>query len=216
VVCADGADSRGTDKQVVALVKALESRYREAGSMKAAFFERRSEGTRSVQIESGTLYLRRGGLMRWEYDAPEPKLFLVDGKFAWFYVPGDKTVTRARVKESEDARIPILLLAGKARVARVCRRIEMADVRVLAAGNTALRCFPAGSAAEEFREAVFEVDSSARLVRLLVREAGDVETEFQFDRWQENVPLEKALFVFTPPKGTSVVEGESLLSNPGA
>src|SRR5438876_8262263 len=39
--------------------------------------------------ESGTLWLKRPGRMRWEYRQPREKLFISDGKQAWFYIPGE-------------------------------------------------------------------------------------------------------------------------------
>jgi outer membrane lipoprotein carrier protein len=208
------AAGQSAERAVSKMVHALEARYRGAESFRAVFLERRSEGKGSVQLESGTLYIRRPGLMRWEYESPEAKLFLVDGKYAWFYVPADRTVTKAAVRQSDDARIPLLLLTGKASLDRVCRRIELADVHVEAAGNTALRCLPQHGEEDQYREAVFEVDSQHRLVRLLVREAGEVETEFHFGKWEENVPLDPSLFHFAPPKGTTIVDERTLLGSP--
>ncbi len=151
--------------------------------------------------------------MRWEYEAPEKKLFLIDGKFAWFYVPADRTVTKAVVRQSDDERIPLLLLTGKTSLGRVCRRIELADVHVEAAGNTALRCLPSRGAEADYKEAVFEVDAGSHLVRLLIRQAGDVETEFHFGRWEENLPVDRSLFEFTPPKGTMILKEGELMGN---
>jgi outer membrane lipoprotein carrier protein len=212
------ASARGDDseKAVAKVVRALEARYRGAASFRAVFLERRSEGRNSIQLESGTLYLRRPGWMRWEYEAPEKKLFLVDGKFAWFYVPEDRTVTKAAVRQSDDERIPLLLLTGKTSLRRVCRRIELADVHVEASGDTTLRCLPARGGEEQYKEALFEVDAESHLVRLLVREAGDVETEFHFGKWEENLPLDRSLFQFSPPKGTTIVDERSLMGAPDA
>jgi outer membrane lipoprotein carrier protein len=212
------APARGDDseKAVSKVVRALEARYRGAASFRAVFLERRSEGRNSIQLESGTLYLLRPGWMRWEYEAPEKKLFLVDGKFAWFYVPEDRTVTKAAVRQSDDERIPLLLLTGKTSLGRVCRRIELADVHVEASGDTALRCLPARGGQEQYKEALFEVDAESYLVRLLVREVGDVETEFHFGKWEENLPLDRSLFRFSPPKGTTIVDERSLMGTPDA
>ena len=214
--CAVPAGSQESEKVVAKTVRSLEARYKAAGSFRAVFLERRSEGRGSMQLESGTLYIRRPGLMRWEYEAPEKKLFLVDGKNAWFYVPSDRTVTKATVRQSDDARIPLLLLTGKTSLGRVCRRIELADVHVEAAGDTALRCLPAHGGDAEYKEAVFEVDAESHLVRLLVREAGDIETEFHFGRWEENLPLDRSLFEFAPPKGIVIVDERTLMANPDA
>jgi outer membrane lipoprotein carrier protein len=204
----------GTESAVSQAVHKLEARYRGARAFRALFLERRMEGKRSMQVESGTLYLHKPGMMRWEYEAPEKKLFLVDGKFAWFYVPADRTVTKAPVRESGEEEIPLLLLAGKVKLGRVCRRIEWADVHVEAAGNIALRCLPPQSAAEQYREAVLEMDAEGHLVRLAVREPGDVQTEFEFAKWQDNPVLPPKLFVFAPPQGTTIVDERTLLADP--
>ena len=42
------------------------------------------------RTESGTLLLLKPGRMKWEYSAPPGKLFLLDGKYAWFYSRGDR------------------------------------------------------------------------------------------------------------------------------
>ncbi len=207
------AGSQDAEKPVAKIVRSLEARYKAAESFRAVFMERRSEGRGSLQMESGTLYIRRPGLMRWDYEAPEKKLFLVDGKFAWFYVPADRTATKAAIRQSDDSRIPLLLLTGKTSLGRVCRRIELADVRVEAAGDTALRCLPTHGAEAHYKEAVLEVDSESHLVRLLVREAGDIETEFHFGRWEENLPLERSFFEFAPPKGTVIVDERTLIGD---
>jgi outer membrane lipoprotein carrier protein len=210
------AGSQNAEKAVAKAVRALEARYKGAESFRAVFLERRSEGRGSLQLESGTLYIRRPGLMRWEYESPEKKLFVVDGKFAWFYVPADHTVTKAAVRESDDEHIPLLLLTGKTSISRVCRRIELADVYVEAPGDLALRCLPARGGEQQYKEAVFELDGESHLVRLLVREAGEVETEFHFGRWEENLPLDRGLFEFAPPKGTAIVDERTLTGNPDA
>jgi outer membrane lipoprotein carrier protein len=70
-------------------VKSFEARYRAAKTLQATFLERYTENGAVVRTEAGTAFFRRPGKMRWEYEAPEKDLFLVDGKTAWFYVPAD-------------------------------------------------------------------------------------------------------------------------------
>jgi outer membrane lipoprotein carrier protein len=150
--------------------------------------------------------------MRWEYESPEVKLFVADGKMVWFYVPADRTVTRTKMKESEDWQTPLALLVGKAKFSRVCGRVELADARSSAAENVVLRCLPK-SEKSGFSEVLIEVDGQYRLVRLLIREPGGVETEFRFGNWQENLPLADALFRFATPPGVAIVD-ESALAGP--
>ena len=95
------------------LVKLLQDHYRNAHTLQAVFLERYGEGPKQAQVESGTVYFEKPGRMRWDYESPEKKVFLVDGKTSWFYVPFDHTVTRESVKESSDWRTPLVLLTGQ-------------------------------------------------------------------------------------------------------
>src|ERR1700739_625210 len=165
-------------------VRALESRYEHAHTLKASFFERYSDGKGAAQSESGTVYFSRPGRMRWDYESPEQKLFLVDGSNVWFYVPADRTVSRAKMKESSDWRTPIALLVGKADLSRLCRSIEVVtpvstagvkpENHPLQDGDTVLRCMPrkgtgdSVDATDSLREVLLETDSQAQLVRVVL------------------------------------------------
>jgi outer membrane lipoprotein carrier protein len=204
-----------------ALRSAVESRYRHARTLKAAFFERYTDGNGVVAAESGTVYFSRPGRMRWEYQSPETKLFLIDGKSAWLYVPADRVVSRAKVGESSDWRTPLVLLAGKADLSVFCRKIEIAaeglsgggnPPRKLAEGDALLRCIPKGDAnsADALTAVFLETDADAYMIRITLRQAGSVETEFRFGNWEENLAIQEDKFHFQPPPGVSVVDEESL------
>jgi outer membrane lipoprotein carrier protein len=207
-------------------IHALESRYQRAHTLKATFFERYSDGKGAVQSESGRVYFSRPGRMRWDYESPEQKLFLVDGTNVWFYVPADRTVRRAKLKESSDWRTPLALLVGKADLSRLCGKIDIVDpassmasgpeARPAESGNTVLRCIPRNASGESadatssLREVFLETDPQARLVRVVLREAGNIETEFRFGNWEENISIPEAQFHFQPPPGVTVVDEANL------
>src|SRR5260370_26954235 len=93
-------------------VALLEARYRVAKTLQASFLERYTENGRLVRVESGNVYFRRPGKMRWDYQAPEQNVFLVDGQTAWFYVPADHTATRVPAKEGAVWRARLARRAG--------------------------------------------------------------------------------------------------------
>jgi outer membrane lipoprotein-sorting protein len=131
-------------------VKTFEARYRAAHTLQATFLERYTENGAVVRTEAGTAFFRRPGKMRWEYEAPEKDLFLVDGKTAWFYVPADRTATRVPAKQSGDWRTPLALLAGEMKVSRVCARVEQApNEKTLSENNVVLRCRVRGASSKE-------------------------------------------------------------------
>jgi outer membrane lipoprotein carrier protein len=220
----DSADS------AKAIAQLLEQHYRHAQTLRAVFLERYSAGPREARIESGTVYFRRPGRMRWEYEAPEKKLFLADGKSVWFYVPADRTVTKAPVKESSDWRTPLALLTGRANLSRLCSRIDVIDQKNTPPGHAVLRCLPKGEkdvkppanstsgqdstelpGAVDFTEVLLEVDSSSgELASVRIRQAGGIEIEYRFGDWQEGLPLPEDMFQFHPPAGVAIVDGSAL------
>jgi outer membrane lipoprotein carrier protein len=213
------AASTESSPSAKSLTHLLEEHYRQPRTLQAVFLERYSEGQRQARVESGTVYFRRPGQMRWEYDSPEKKLFLVDGKTTWFYVPYDRTVTKAPVKESSDWRTPLALLTGKADLARLCSQIDLIAQKGIPPGHSVLRCLPKEpkslSADREYTEVLLELDTtSGELARIEIRQPGAIELEYRFGNWQTDIPLAGDLFRFQVPAGVAIVDGASLSEPP--
>jgi outer membrane lipoprotein carrier protein len=198
-----------------AMAHLLQEHYRQPHTLQAIFLERYSEGEKQSRVETGTVYFRRPGEMRWEYDSPEKKLFVVDGKTTWFYVPYDRTVTKAPVKESSDWRTPLALLTGKADLSRLCSRIELVTQPGVPEGHVVLRCRPKEakeSADQDSHLDVFlEMDSTTgELARIEIHQLGAIALEYRFGKWQTDIPLSADLFRFQVPAGVAIVDGATL------
>jgi outer membrane lipoprotein carrier protein len=204
-------------------VKQFEKTYRNAATLRATFLEAYSENGEVVRSEAGIAYFRRRGKMRWEYNSPEKSLFLVDGKTAWFYVPSDHTVTKVPAKQSEDWRTPLALLAGEAKVSRICSKVDMAasgqpaDKRLIllncelrGASNHRQQSSDEALSPEATPEAVqFElVRETGELRRVMIHERGNTIVEFQFTNWEFNPPIPESSFHFHPPMGVAIVNGD--------
>jgi outer membrane lipoprotein carrier protein len=207
------------------IVAKLEARYHGVRTLQATFLERYSESGQIVRAEAGVAYFRHPGKMRWEYESPEKNVFVVDGKTAWFYVPGDHTVTRVPAKQSTDWRTPLALLAGEMTLSRVCARVETATKeQPEIAGDTVLYCplrrednKPKAGAADssQLQDSGQEDDvylevvpRTGELARVLVLEKGGISVEFKFTGWQFDPTVSDALFRFDVPKGVAIVNGE--------
>ena len=214
------------------VARALEAHYHHTKTMSAIFLETYRSGGAGMRAESGKVYFSRPGRMRWDYDSPEKKLFLVDGKNVWYYVPADHTASRTSIKESSDWRTPLALLTGKVNLERLCGSLELAgapsppanesarpiasvkdpEERATEAGNTVLVCKPRQEDRDAFSKVLFEVNSHNQLARVTIRQAGDIQTEFRFGDWRENTPLQEAKFHFEPPAGVAIVDDSSLVN----
>jgi outer membrane lipoprotein carrier protein len=207
----------------VRAVRRFEARYKTAHTLEATFLERYSESGHTTRAESGIAYFRRPGRMRFEYEVPEKNLFLVDGKYAWFYVPVDHTVTRVPAKESADWRTPLALLAGEMKVSRVCGKVELAKEQPEDPADVLLYCLlretrqesagdgrsPELQTSRGSEVVLFEVvRETGQLTRVLIRKGGGIEVEFRFTNWQFDPRLADSQFRFSPPRGVAIVNGE--------
>jgi outer membrane lipoprotein carrier protein len=187
-------------------VRALEASYRGVETLRADFTQTYEWGGRT-RVESGTVYFARGGLMRWDYREPKPKLFLASGKHLLLYIPEENQLTRTPVKSSADIRAPFRLLLSRLNLRKVFSKIEFADQALEAQpGNRILRAFPKGGQDEGYSEVLMEVTGAFDIRRLVVFYADRSRMEFTFERIERNAALSPTLFRFVPPPGTEVIE----------
>jgi outer membrane lipoprotein carrier protein len=187
---------------------ALGARYGKAATLQATFLERYSENGKQVRVEAGKAYFLRPGKMRWEYEKPEKNLFLVDGKYVWFYAPDDHTATRMPAKKSEDWRTPIAFLTTGMKLARICSEVGPAkDAKPATAGDEIYRCLLRGAEEEKAQKVLFEITPQNELARIVIPQEGGMQIEFEFKDWEWNPALPKELFQFEPPPGTVIVNG---------
>ena len=197
-VCAFGADVRDLARQV-------DEHYNQLRSLKAGFTEIYS-GTGAERTESGTLWLKKPGKMRWEYRSPKEKLFLSDGKDAWFYLPEDRQVRRTSVKKLDDLRSPLSFLLGKTQLEKELEGLSpAADVVALTPGNMVLRGVPKAMS-DRIREVILEITPEHRIARIQFEEADDSVTEYRFSRQEENGAMADQRFKFAAPPGVEVIE----------
>src|SRR5437764_2251234 len=78
---------------VHSIAEAVDRHYNHLRTLQSQFTEI-YRGAGISREESGVLWLKRPGKMRWEYEQPRQKLFISDGKEAWFYVPGEQQARR--------------------------------------------------------------------------------------------------------------------------
>jgi len=103
--------------ELTKLAGRVDKHYNDLKSMRSQFTETYN-GAGTSRTESGTLWLKQPGKMRWEYTEPRKKLFVSDGKTAWFYVPGEQQARKAPVSKIDDIRSPLRFLLGKTKLLR--------------------------------------------------------------------------------------------------
>jgi outer membrane lipoprotein carrier protein len=210
-----GGDAHSGDIHSVAA--AVDEHYNHLRSLQAEFTEV-YRGAGMERAEAGTVWLsksgralggvKKPGKMRWEYRSPREKLFVSDGKDAWFYVPGDRQARKTDAKRLDDLRSPLAFLLGKSKLEKELQGLSLApDVAPAAAGDVVLRGVPQ-ALAERVSEILLEVTPEHRITRIVINEVDGSATEYRFSEQKENEAIPDGRFQFSPPPGTETVESE--------
>jgi outer membrane lipoprotein carrier protein len=192
---------------VAAVAQAVDDHYNHLRSLRADFTEV-YRGAGLERTETGVLWLKKPGKMRWEYRSPKEKLFVSDGRDAWFYVPGDRQVRRTQVKKIDDLRSPLAFLLGKTRLEKELQPLSLApDVTPVEAGDALLRGVPRGMG-DRIREVLLEITPRRQIRRLVVEEVDGAVTEYVFRDIQEDIAIGEERFGFVPPPGVETITGD--------
>lgn len=204
LACLPGLLEAG-DPRMEADVAALQRKYSGMRDLQMNFVQSYGWPGRQPRTESGRVFLRRPGMMRWEYREPAEKLFLSDGETIQFYLPDRKQVQKSRVGHSRDRRLPFLFLLGRGNLKRDFSSIEWAREKPFFAGNRVLAATP-GKAAGPVVEVLMEYDPGRmQLQRVSLIERGGARNDFIFTKIRENAGLGKGLFDFQAPAGVETV-----------
>ena len=190
---------------VKAVAAAVDAHYNHLQSLEAEFTQL-YRGSGMERSESGTLWLKKPGKMRWEYRSPKEKLFVSNGKDAWFYVPEDRQARKESAKKLEDVRSPLAFLLGKTKLEKELQGLSLApDIEPLTAGDVVLRGVPTAMA-DEISEIVLEISPDYRITRLVVQGVDGATTDYRFTGQKEDVAIADGRFGFKPPAGTEIVD----------
>jgi outer membrane lipoprotein carrier protein len=149
----------------------------------------------------GIVYIKKPGLMRWEYKQPQTKLFISDKKFIWMYDLKAKQVYRQKLSESE---LPgaVAFLMGKGELKK---DFFIRLVSKKRHGEPVLELRPKRPSPHYIR-LLFVVDSERCLVKktVIIDQARNLNI-FTFRDIRINQKIPKSRFKFKPPREAEII-----------
>ncbi len=182
------------------IAQRVDDHYNKLQSLKTRFRED-YEGMGMHRSEAGTLLLHKPGKMRWEYDQPKGKVFVLDGKFAWFYAPGDSQVQRIPASKLDDLRSPLRMLLGHTKLESEMVNLSLTNSK----GTLVLSGIPRGQQ-KRIKNLSFTVTPAGTITAILIEEVDGARTHFVFTSEEPNATIPETAFHFTPPSGIPVVD----------
>jgi outer membrane lipoprotein carrier protein len=192
------------------LAAALQRKYDSVKDFSSDFVHAYEGGVLRKQItERGQLLIKKPGKMRWEYTAPERKLFVSDGVQLYAYVPQDKQVVISAIPTADEATTPTLFLAGKGNLTRDFTPSIVPPPSGVPAGSVALKLVPK-TRQRDYDWLTLIVDPGSLAIRGLVTvDAQGGTSRFSFTNLKENVGVADKDFAFTVPRGVDIVRASS-------
>ncbi len=175
------------------VVRDIEAVYGRMTDLRADFTQTAFNKSLNQTIPArGTVYLKKGGKLRWEYTEPTPQEIVSDGKKLWVYTP---TLNQANVADAPEALAgpagSFLAGLGRLRAEFQVRFLNPAQPRD-ADGNWVLDLIPVDPKNWEIRKAV-------------VHDQFENTVTMRFTKMSVNSGLPERTFTFVAPKGVVIV-----------
>ena len=188
------------------VVREIETVYGRMTDLRADFTQTAFNKSLNQTIPArGTVYLKKGGKLRWEYTEPTPQEIVSDGKKLWVYTP---TLNQANVADAPEA------LAGPAGsfLAGLGRLRSEFQVRFLnpaqpkdAEGNWVLDLTPK-QPLPTLTRLILSLDAkSSEIRKAVVHDQFENTVTMRFAKMAVNSGLPERTFTFVAPKGVVIV-----------
>jgi len=196
VLCCSTAVYAQTVQDVVATV---ENHYSELKDMSAKVVQKNfMKSVGKMQIFEGKLLIKKPGKLRIDY--MNGQIILVDGKAAQFYSKKSQQVIKKAFTDFQQMNIPVAFLLGAAHI-----RDDFDVLQPDPKSPGTLELLPKKSEAA-MKKLTIQTDDEGRIMALIIFDKYGNTTDIRFSDITEGVGLTDKQFVFTPPKGTEIIE----------
>jgi outer membrane lipoprotein carrier protein len=191
------------------IVEKIQQYYASSEDYQATFVQTTSHKMFSGRLERsyGTVKFKKGGLMRWEYNRPEKKLFIYDGKTLWIYEPEVPQVISGTA-DAEKLRRALTFLSGDGKILDEYNVSVMDPKQLRFSQGMVLGLVPKDKKSSFKRIELYLDPATYRVVRSVVVDQENNRNRLDFKSPKLSNTISPKEFSFTPPKGVPVITPE--------
>lgn len=199
-LCLSPAARAETTPSVKELASRVDHHYNSLHSLTTAFVQSYT-GMGMHKRETGVLLLRKPGRMLWTYTDPNGKLYVLNGRYGYFYTPGQTEAQRVPASKLDDLQSPLRYLLGHTRLMR-----ELPDLHIIGEQNGVytLVGVPKGMG-KSIASVTLKVTGDGYIHEIAMTQTDGVTNALAFSGETDNVPAPNSAFEFHPPDGVYVV-----------
>ncbi len=197
-----GPDAKGAESPLTAddVITKIENRYSVPGFSARFIQESTLKAMEITDIATGKMFVKRPGMMRWEYEKPEKQVVVTDGESLWIYRPGENQVMVGKAPEFFGTGKGATFLSD----IRIIRRNFSVSINKDKDGYIVLELLPKEKKADVARIYISILKRDYEISRIGINNSyGDVTVIDLFD--SQFVTSPDSAFRFTIPKGVEVI-----------
>jgi len=196
--------------QVDEVVGHVDDRYAKTQDLQGKFTQETIiEGFESGFKSTGKFYLKKPGLLRWDYLEPSKEHIYVDGDAVMMYVPEHQQVVKGTLTQIAASKGPLALLLGVGKLSQQFTVVESPEPSKDSTKVSDLTLIPKpdGDSAPTIKKIQLQLFPDSYLIQTItIFEASGNISRVSFDDIQVNQGLSPDLLKFTLPPDVVVVD----------
>lgn len=206
VLMAEAASLSGVED----LVEKVDARYAQIQDLQADFTQKTTlEGFTTGFTSEGQLYLKKPGLLRWDYLRPNEERIYVDDDQVMMYVPEHQQVIKGRLTQIAASKGPLALLQGVGTLSHQFDVVESPDSSKGGEEFPTVTLIPKTAEDEipTIKKIVLQLSPDSYVIQgITLFEVSGTISRIMFENIQINQNLSPSIFNFEIPADVVVVE----------
>jgi outer membrane lipoprotein carrier protein len=192
------------------VVSRVDDRYAKTQDLQGTFTQETIiEGFETGFESTGRFYLKKPGLLRWDYLEPSKEHIYVDGDQVMMYVPEHQQVVKGTLTQISASKGPLALLLGVGKLSKQFTVLESAEASSDSQKipDVTLIPKPDGDTAPTIKKILLQLFTDSYLIQTITifETSGNI-SRVHFDHIQVNQGLATNLLKFTLPPDVVVVD----------
>ena len=192
------------------VVGRVDDRYAKTQDLQGTFTQETIiEGFETGFKSTGRFYLKKPGLLRWDYLEPSKEHIYVDGDEVMMYVPEHQQVVKGTLTQISASKGPLALLLGVGKLSKQFTVLESAEASSDSKKIPDLTLIPKpdGDKAPTIKKILLQLFTDSYLIQAITifETSGNI-SRVHFDHIQANQGLATNLLKFTLPPDVVVVD----------
>jgi len=187
----------------IAIVESIQKQYDATETFEARFVQKSfMKILGQTQTAKGTVFIRKPGKMKWEYNAPDPQVLVSNDQGLWLYLPEERQVTKMKVESVYSSNTPALFLAGKGKLTQSFNIGKVTEKD----GIYRAELIPRDKLQNLSKMILLANKNNFQIVGSQVYDNLGNQTEMIFHDIKVNPVLKESLFHFEVPRGVEFID----------